>query len=127
MDKPINELSFSILGCAMEVHRHLGPGMLESTYKLCLEYQLMEAGFVVAREVPVRLQYKDLTIERAYFIDLLVEGKMVLELKAVEHLSPEHEAQVLTYIKHGGYHLGFLMNFNSSPLKNGTRRFVHNL
>jgi len=101
--------------------------MLESTYKLCLEYQLMEAGFVVAREVPVRLQYKDLTIERAYFIDLLVEGKMVLELKAVEHLSPEHEAQVLTYLTHGGYHLGFLMNFNSSPLKNGTRRFVHNL
>jgi GxxExxY protein len=123
----INDLSYSIIGCAIEVHRILGPGMLESTYQKSLEHELTLAGLRVDKEVPVALCYKSLTIERAYFIDLLVEDLIVVELKVAESLRPEHEAQTLTYLKHGGYQLGLLINFNEPRLKSGIRRVVNNL
>jgi GxxExxY protein len=123
----INELSCSIIGCALEVHRILGPGMLQSTYQKSLEHELILAGIRVEREVPIALQYTSMSIERGYFIDLLAEGQIVIELKACESLRPEHEAQTLTYLKHGGYQLGLLMKFNQARLRHGIKRVVNNL
>jgi GxxExxY protein len=127
MSSCFNELSYNIIGCAIEVHRILGPGMLESTYQESLEHELTLAGYHVRREVPVTLRYKSLTIERAYVIELLVEDLVVIELKSVEMLRPVHEAQTLTYLRHGGYQLGLLINFNEPLIKSSIRRIVNQL
>lgn len=125
--KFINELSSEIIACAIEVHRHLGPGLLESAYQECLCYELTQAGldFEVEKKRPI--VYKDITLDHGYRIDILVENKIVLELKTVEAFTDVHFAQILTYMKLGGYELGLLMNFKVKMLKNGIKRFINNV
>ncbi len=122
-----NEISKIIIGAAIEVHKHLGPGLLESTYQECLMYELKTVGLKVEKEKSLPIIYKDIKINRGYRIDLLVEDKVVIELKTVEELINVHEAQILTYLKLGNYKLGLLINFNEVLLKNGLHRYVNNL
>jgi GxxExxY protein len=119
------ELSGEIIRSAIEVHRLLGPGMLEKTYKLALSHELQCKGFRVETEVPITLCYKELIIPNAYFMDLVVEEEVVVELKSIEQLGPMHHAQLLTYLRHSGMSLGLLMNFHEPILKNGIRRVVN--
>src|SRR5688572_22514925 len=118
------ELSGRVLGCAMEVHRHLGPGLLESVYRQCLGREITRSGLSAEAEVPIPVAYKGETLDCGFRADLVVEGKLLVELKAVERLLPIHEAQLLTYLKLSRVRLGLLINFNAAPLKNGIRRFV---
>lgn len=122
----VNLLSNKVIGAAIEVHRHLGPGLLESAYRDCLAYEITQTGFFVEREKTLPLTYKGTIISKAYRMDLVVEGKLVLELKTVEELTDVHHAQLLTYLKLGDYPLGLLINFNSKILKTGLRRVIHN-
>ncbi len=113
-----------IIGCAMEVHRALGPGLLESAYEECLYYELRNAGLKVVRQSPVPVIYKDIQIECGYRMDLLVEDKVVVELKVIEALHDVHEAQILTYLKFADKEVGLLINFNVKLLKHGIKRYV---
>ena len=122
-----NELSKIIIGIAMEVHTALGPGLLENVYKECLYYKIKEYGFKVEKEKTIPITFEEVKFEIGYRIDLLVEDKLVLELKSVEEISNLHIAQTLTYLKLGNYKLGLLLNFNSILLKNGIKRIVNNL
>lgn len=122
--KDLNELSGTIIGKAITVHRILGPGLLESAYEECLTYELLEAGFKVERQKPLPIIYKEIELEYGYRVDLLVNGLIVIELKAIERLTDVHTAQVLTYLKFGNYPLGLLMNFNVKMLKEGLKRFI---
>jgi len=120
-----NEISKIIIGCAIEVHKHLGPGLLESAYQECLLYELVQAGFKVEKEKPMPIVYKEVKLNHGYRIDLLVEDKVVIELKTVECLNDVHLAQVLTYLKLGNYKLGLLLNFQVTMLKNGIQRIIN--
>ena len=120
----INQLSYQVIGAAMEVHRALGPGLLESAYEECLCKELELRGLPFERQRPLPVTYKGLHLDAGYRIDVLVENRIVLELKAVETLLPIHEAQLLTYLKLGGWQLGLLINFNVEVLKDGIRRRV---
>ena len=120
-----NELSKIINGCAIEVHKHLGPGLLESAYQECLLYELMDAGLKVQKEKPMPIVYKEVKLDHWYRIDLLVENKVVIEIKTVDTLNDVHLAQVLTYLKLGDYKLGLLLNFQVSMLKNGIKRIIN--
>lgn len=122
-----NEISRLIIGYAIEVHKYLGPGLLESAYQECLYYELKKAKLKVEKEVAQPIIYKEIKLDHGYRIDLLVEDKVVVELKTVEALTDVHEAQVLTYLKLGDYKLGLLLNFNVTLLKNGLRRYVNGL
>lgn len=122
-----NELSNKIIGLAIDVHQSLGPGLLESAYKECLYYRLRKDGCHVEKEKPMPLVYQEVMLDCGYRIDLLVENKVVIEIKSVEALNDVHLAQTLTYIKLGGYKLGLLINFNVFLLKEGIRRIVNNL
>ena len=122
-----NKLSHLILGKAFEVHSILGPGLLESAYKECLFYELTNAGIYVKKEKGMPIEYKEISLEYGYRLDLLVEDKVVIEIKSVECLNDVHKAQLLTYLKLGKYKLGLLINFNSLKLKNGICRLVNNL
>jgi len=115
-------LTHRLIGAAIEVHRLLGPGLLESTYEecLCLELSLLDIPF--ERQVPLPIVYKSMTLLRAYKPDLLVDNAVIVELKTVEKILPVHEAQLLTYLRLSGLERGLLFNFNSVPLKNGIRR-----
>jgi len=119
-----DDLSKRVIGCAIEVHRELGPGLLESTYEQCLAYELGHAGigFKLQHALPVR--YKGLRLDCGYRIDVLVEDSVILELKSVETILPIHEAQLLTYMKLADVRIGLLINFNVQLLKSGIRRFV---
>jgi len=117
-------LSRRVIGCGIEVHRALGPGLLESAYEQCLAYELGLAGIPFDRQVPAGLVYKDMTIECGFRLDFLVDGTIVVELKSVDRLAPIHEAQILTYMRLTGKKVGLLMNFNSKILKSGVRRYV---
>ena len=119
-----SRLSHRAIGCAIEVHRTLGPGLLESAYKTCLLHELARAGLPVQAEVPFPILYKGELLECGFRADLIVGGELLLELKAVERLLPVHEAQILTYLKLARLHEGLLLNFNAVPLRNGLRRFV---
>ena len=119
-----NKLSNIILGCAIEVHKQLGPGLLESAYQECLLYELKKAGLAVQKEKALPIVYKDIKLDHGYRIDLLVENKVVIEIKTVEAFSDVHLAQVLTYLKLGNYKLGLLLNFHVTTLKNGIRRVI---
>lgn len=123
----INDLSYKVIGLAIEVHRELGPGLLESAYKECLFYELQKAGLQVEKEKPLPIIYKEVKLDHGYRIDLLVEQKLVLEIKTVERFTDVHFAQVLTYLKLGGFQLGLLMNFNSKILKNNIKRFINTI
>jgi len=119
-----NELSKIIIGKAIDIHKTLGPGLLESAYKECLFYELNSSGFYVEKEKPMPIIYKEVKLDHGYRIDLLVENKVVIELKTVDAISDVHVAQILTYLKFGGYKLGLLINFNVTLLKNGLKRFI---
>jgi GxxExxY protein len=120
----LNKLTEKIIGAAIEVHRHLGPGLLESTYETCLAYELEQQGLTVERQKALPLVYKDIQLDQGYRIDLWVAQKVVVELKVVEQLTPVHEAQVLSYLKFSGCPIGLLFNFNVKLLKDGMRRFI---
>ena len=120
-----NELSNKVIGLAIEVHSALGPGLLESAYKECLYYKVNKSGLWVEKEKPMPLIFEDVKLECGYSIDLLVENKLVLEIKSVEALNDVHLAQTLTYMKLGNYKLGLLMNFNVVRLKDGIKRIVN--
>lgn len=113
-----------IIGAAIEVHRALGPGLLESAYEKCLCHELHLRGLAFERQVPLPVSYKGLQLDCGYKIDLVVEREVVLELKALEAILPVHEAQLLTYLKLSGKHVGLLINFNTSVLTRGIKRFV---
>lgn len=122
-----NEISKIVIGLAIEVHKALGPGLLEHTYKECLFYKINKFGFFVEKEKAMPVIFEDVKLDCGYRVDLLVEGKLIIELKSVESLSVIHLAQTLTYLKLGDYKLGLLINFNEVLLKNGIRRVVNNL
>jgi len=120
-----NELSKIIIGCAIEVHKQLGPGLLESAYQECLFYELGKAGLDVQKEKPMPIIYKEVKLDHGYRIDLLVNSKVVIEIKTVEAFTEVHTAQVLTYLKLGNYKLGLLLNFYVTTLKNGIKRIIN--
>ena len=120
-----NKLTEKIIGAAIEVHRTLGPGLLESAYQECLLFELKSIGFQVEKEKTLPIIYKDIKLDHGYRIDLLVENKIVLELKTVEFLTDVHTAQILTYLKLGNYSLGLLINLHTKLLKNGLKRFIN--
>mgnify|MGYP000935036190 CR=1 FL=1 len=121
-----NELSNIIIGAAIEVHKALGPGLLENAYKECMYYKLTQSGWVVQKEKPMPLIFEEVKLECGYRIDLLVENRVVIEVKSVDALNDIHLAQTLTYLKLGNYKLGLLVNFNVVLLKNGIKRVVNN-
>jgi len=120
-----NEIATKVIECTIKVHKALGPGLLEEAYKKCLYYKLVKEGLYVEKEKVLPLIFEDIEIDRAYRIDLLVENKLVLELKSVEALNDVHLAQILTYLKLGDFKLGLLLNFNVTIMKNGIRRVIN--
>ncbi|MEM6855324.1 MAG: GxxExxY protein [Planctomycetota bacterium] len=119
-----DQLTELVIGCAIDVHRHLGPGLLESAYETCLAWELEQNNLSVARQLSLPVRYKSIELDCGYRIDLLVEKRFVLELKAIERILPIHEAQLLTYLKLGGYRTGLILNFHSKVLKDGIVRRV---
>ena len=122
-----NSLSNDVIGAAIEVHRQVGPGLLEAVYRDCLLLELKERGISAECEVPLAMRYKTFEFQAAYRLDMLVENSLVVELKAVEQLMPVHTAQVLSYLKLSGMKLGLLLNFNVPVLRDGIRRVVNRL
>lgn len=125
MDEHLNMLSGKIIGCAMNVHRALGPGLLENAYEECLAYELEKEGLDFDRQKALPLVYEEMKMDAGYRVDLLVEKKIIVELKSVEALNDVHVAQVLTYLKLSGCGLGLLINFNVKLLKNGIKRLAN--
>ena len=121
-----NKLTETIIGCAISVHKGLGPGLLESAYEECLCYELSTAGIHFERQVPVPLIYKGINLDCGYRLDLVVEDLVILELKTVERFAPIHEAQLLSYLKLCDKRLGLLINFHVPVLKDGVKRVVNN-
>jgi GxxExxY protein len=119
-----NELATEVIGAAINVHKCFGPGLLESAYKECLFYELIKKGLYVEKEKPLPLIYEEIKLDCGYRLDLLVEKKLIVEIKAVEALNDVHLAQVLTYLKVSGCRLGLLMNFNVLKVKDGIRRII---
>lgn len=124
MKEELNKLSEAVIGAAIAVHRELGPGLMESAYETCLEYELQSRGFEVERQVAVPVVYRGVKMDCGFRIDLRVNGQIILELKAVERLERIHEAQLQTYLKLTGLHLGLLMNFHALKLVDGVKRIV---
>ena len=120
-----NDLATEVIGSAITIHRALGPGSLESAYKECLFYELISKGLYVEKEKPLPLIYKEIKMDCGYRLDLLVENKIIVEVKAVEALNDVRLAQVLTYLKVSGCKLGLLMNFNVLKVKDGVRRIIN--
>lgn len=119
-----DQISRIILDCAFKVHTKLGPGLLESAYRSCLAYELRNAGLIVEEEKALPLIYEEIKLECGYRIDLLVNSKVIIELKTVEAFTDVHQAQTLTYMKLSGCHLGLLINFYVKSLKNGIKRLI---
>lgn len=126
-DKKVDDITEAIIGAAIQVHRSLGPGLLESAYEACLEYELLQRGLRIERQKPLPVAYREVRLDCGYRIDLLVEDAVVVEIKAVDHVMPIHEAQMLSYLRLSGYQVGLLINFNTRMLKQGIRRFVNSL
>jgi GxxExxY protein len=120
-----NEITERVIGAAIEVHRHLGPGLLESAYEECLCYEMSRNGLRFERQVHLPVDYKGLHLDCAYRMDLLVEDQVIVEIKAVEEMLPIHQAQMLTYLKASGKRVGLLINFNVRVLKNGIKRMLN--
>ena len=114
-----------IIGAAIEVHRRLGPGLLESAYEACLAYELREMGFKVEQQKPLPVTYKDVKLDCGYRLDLVVNDSVVVEIKAIEHLAPIHDAQLLSYLRLSGMKVGLIINFHVRVLKNGLKRIVN--
>lgn len=117
LHESLNLLSYKIIGLAIEVHKQLGPGLLESAYQECLFYEIKNAGLFVEKEKSLPILYKEIKLDHGYRIDLIVENELVIELKTVETFTEVHFAQIITYLKLGDYPLGLLINFNSKILK----------
>ncbi len=122
-----NDISKEIIGAAIKVHKELGPGLLESAYQACLFYELIQLGLKVEREKALPVIYEEVELDCGYRLDLIVEDKVIVELKSVKELTDIHMAQILTYLKLSDCRLGLLINFNSVLLKNGIKRVVNNL
>jgi GxxExxY protein len=120
----LNDLTYKILGCAYKVHSELGPGLLESTYEVCLVHELLKAGLTVEQQKLLPVVYDNIKLDAGYRIDLLVNGLVILELKSVEKLAPIHKAQVMTYLKLSGLKLALLLNFNVIQMKTGVKRII---
>ena len=120
----LNDITGEIIGAAMEVHKILGPGLLESAYEECLSYELMQRGLKIEQQKPIPIVYKDIKLECGYRMDLLVENQVIVELKAQDAILPVHEAQVLTYLRFAQKKIGLLINFDVTVLKNGIKRFI---
>ena len=121
----LNKITEAIIGAAIEVHRALGPGLLESAYATCLVYELRERGYKVLQEVPLPLIYKEVKLDCGYRLDLFVNDAVIVEVKSVESLAPIHEAQLLSYLKLADCKIGLLINFNVKMLKHGIKRFAN--
>jgi GxxExxY protein len=121
---PDNELSERVIGLAIEVHRHLGPGLLESAYEECLCYELRMAGLPFERQRQLPVRYKEIRLDVAYRIDLIIDRRLIIEIKTVDRLLPVHEAQLITYLRLSGIRVGLLMNFNCAVLKDGLQRIM---
>lgn len=119
------KLSHQVIGAIIEVHKMLGPGLLESAYEACLCHELSLRGLQFVRQQPLPVMYKGLSLDCGYRLDIVVEDKIVLELKSVHELHPIHEAQLLTYLKLSGYRLGFLINFNCERIIDSMKRIIH--
>ena len=119
-----DQISGTIIGCAIDVHKLLGPGLLESAYEECMVYELLAKGLVVERQKPIPVIYKDIRLDYGYRLDLLVENLVIVELKSIDTISPVHEAQILTYMRFSKIKTGLLINFNVTVLKYGLKRFV---
>jgi GxxExxY protein len=120
-----NELARLAIDCGLRVHRKLGPGLLENIYEECLVYELKKKGLKVERQVPLPLKYEEITFSTSYRLDILVENKLIIELKSVENFAPVHTAQILTYLKLADLSLGLLMNFNVELFKYGIKRVIN--
>lgn len=121
------ELSYSVVGAAINVHKELGPGLLEKVYQECLFYELSKLGFQVEKEIAIPITYKGIQLDCGFRMDMLVEKKLVIETKTVSEIHDIHLAQLLSYLKQGDYRLGLLINFHTVHLKNGIRRVVNGL
>ncbi len=122
-----NEISYKVIGVSVELHKNIGPGLLESVYEHALYYDLKQAGLNVACQVPMPFIYKEVKMDVGYRIDIIVEGKVLIEVKSVDALAPVHFAQTLTYLKLSGLKLALLINFNVKILKGSIHRIVNNL
>jgi GxxExxY protein len=122
-----NEVGNAIIAAAMKVHSAVGPGLLESAYETCLLYELEKQGLSVQRQVLIPLRYEELTIDNGYRVDLLVGERVVVELKAVEAILPVHRAQLLSYLRLGGFKLGYLLNFHVAHMRDGIARMANGL
>ena len=120
----LNKLSYEIIGAIYKVHTELGPGLLESTYEVCLEYELLKKGLKVKRQKALPVIYNEIKLEEGYRIDLLVENSIILELKSIDEIAPIHKAQLMTYLKLSGLKLGLLLNFNVKDMKEGINRII---
>lgn len=122
-----NELSYKVIGIALELHKKVGPGLLESAYENALAYDIQEAGLEVKQQVPLPFYYKEIKMEVGYRVDILVENKLIIEVKSLETLAPVHFSQLLTYLKLSDKRLGLLINFNTKILKDGIHRVVNKI
>ena len=122
-----NQLGEIVLGCALRVHRALGPGLLENIYETCLAHELQKAGLAAKRQVPMPVTYDGLTLEAGYRLDLVIEDRVIVEVKAVERLIEVHRAQLLSYLRLGGFRLGYLLNFSVPRLTDGIVRLANGL
>jgi len=121
----LDRITDSIIGAAIEVHRALGPGLLESAYEACLAFELAQHGLVVEQQKPLPVVYREVKLDCGYRLDLLVAGRVIVEIKAVNRLAPIHQAQLLSYLKLSGCKVGLLINFNVEVVKDGIRRVVN--
>jgi GxxExxY protein len=124
MNSQINQLTHEIIGASIEVHRNLGPGLLESAYRKCLRRELLLRGIPYRKEYPLPLEYKGIRLECGYRVDILVGGIVAVEVKSIQALAPVHDAQLLTYLRLGGWRVGLLINFDVVVLKNGIHRKI---
>ena len=125
--KHLNQISGEVVDGAIDVHRDLGPGLLESTYETCLTWELRERGLTVRTQVPVPIVYKRIQLKQGYRIDMLVEESVIVEIKTIVRIHPVHEAQLLTHLKHSGHRLGLLLNFDVPLMRDGIKRVVNGL
>lgn len=123
----LNLLTEKIIGCAIDVHKGIGPGLLESAYEECLCYELSQAGLAFSRQVPLPVVYKDVKLDCGYRLDIFVEDKVILEIKAVDKIIPIHDAQLLSYLRMLDRKVGLILNFHSAVMKHGIKRIVNNL
>jgi GxxExxY protein len=127
MDEEINRITEAIIGAAIQVHREIGPGMLESAYETCLVYELKDRGYKIEQQKSVPLVYRDVNLDCGYRMDLLVQDLVIVEIKSIDQLLPIHRAQLLSYLKISGLKVGLLINFNVKLLKFGIERIVNHL